>query len=163
MKPAGRNGSTCSGQCAAVLQSPLIVCNVEFVQGLYDLLSCGFWMRQVVQVPTVRFQDRGGVAGGRGDHRGGGRGGPVMTGRQKMNEKSMRRGGMGRDMMRGGRGGMGYRDEMRFLQSQLQLNTYELQRQIASLRGGRDRGYGGGFRDFPPDPYGPPPPPMGGG
>ena len=89
-----------------------------------------------------------------------------MTGRQKMNEKSMRRGSMGRDGAggRGGRGSGGYRDEMRYLQSQLQMNTYELQRQIASLRGGRDhRAYGAGFRDFPPDPYGPPPPSMGGG
>ncbi|KAK7111909.1 hypothetical protein V1264_011460 [Littorina saxatilis] len=108
---------------------------------------------------------RGAVAGGRG---GGGARGGVMTGRQKMNEKSMRR-GFGRDSRdgrdvgpRGGRGasrgggGGGYREEMRYLQSQLQMNTFELQRQIASLRG-RDRSFGGGYRDYPPDPYDLPP------
>ncbi|XP_076458929.1 uncharacterized protein LOC143292484 [Babylonia areolata] len=101
-----------------------------------------------------RGGDRGGRGrGGRGDHRGGGdrggrggRGG-VMTGRQKMNEKSMKRWGGGRDDRRrgGGGGGPGFADDVRYLQTQLAMNTYELQRQIASLRG-RDRG----FYDMPP-------------
>lgn len=99
-------------------------------------------------------QHGGGRGGGSNVHRGGGqgggwsRGGLVMTGRQKMNEKSMRRGGGG-----GGGGGPGrdirglssFSHEIMMLQSQLQMNTIELQRQIASLNAAEH------FRDFRAD------------
>lgn len=114
---------------------------------------------------------RGGQGGGnrgggnqRDNMQGGGRGGKVMTGRQKMNEKSMRRGGGGgfggRDFrdIRDIRGGVrsNFSSEIMMLQSQLQMNTMELQRQIATLNaGGSYRGYGSPLsRDYLlPSPY----------
>jgi hypothetical protein len=64
----------------------------------------------------------------------------MMTGREKMNEKFARRGG-------GGRGGGGYRDDR-----DMTMNTFELQRQMATMGG--YGGYGDPYRD----PYAPPPP-----
>ncbi|KAK7500907.1 hypothetical protein BaRGS_00007787 [Batillaria attramentaria] len=107
---------------------------------------------------------RGGRGGnqhvGTGQGGGWGRGGMMKTGRQKMNEKSMRRGGgamggpprgpAGNSFSRG-QGDSNFNHDIRLLQSQLQMNTIQLQRQIDSLSMVNRGGYHD-FQDYPPGP-----------
>lgn len=91
-----------------------------------------------------------------------GRGGMMKTGRQKMNEKSMRRGGaIGAGPPRApfvrSPGDGNFTHDIHMLQSQLAMNTLQLQRQIDSLSMGR-----GGYREYQPGPppQRTPPPPQ---